>query len=107
MQTLEAAGYGEYIVGRGGKSTRIEVNEDFQELVREDQGIQEEAPSTTNDNTDEEGKEQPELESEELSQELQTIVGGTEVHIDIQISSEDWSSEEVIEFIKSLQDSGD
>lgn len=33
IQTLEAAGLGKYVVGRGGKETRLELTEDFDELV--------------------------------------------------------------------------
>ncbi|MFC6719168.1 hypothetical protein ACFQGT_02630 [Natrialbaceae archaeon GCM10025810] len=33
LQTLAAAGLGEYIVGRGGNETRLELDEEFEELI--------------------------------------------------------------------------
>lgn len=111
LQTLDAAGYGDYIIGRGDNPTRIELNDDFLQLTRESR-------KKGGDEPEEVGGEQvgeSEDESGEMSespagggepapdQEVSTTVAGTEVNIEIQISSADWSSDEVVELIESLQ----
>lgn len=115
LQTLDAAGYGNYVIGRGGKPTRIEVNDDFRELTREERRDGEGAPRDGDDRgddrrddvEDERGSEKtPEEESgsDDTEQRIQTDVGGTDLNIEIQISSADWTSEEVLNLIESLRD---
>ena len=57
LQTLDAGGYGEYIVGRRGKESRVEVAEDFENIVEEittadtgtEQGDGQASPKSTTD----------------------------------------------------------
>lgn len=78
LQTLEAAGLGEYVVGRMGKETRLEINDEFEGLVEHiielgetDSGEEEQAQSNE--------------ESEAVSRE---VVSGVEARPSIDMSSE-------------------
>lgn len=45
LNTLEAAGLGDYVIGRGGKETRLELDEEFESLIEqiiEDDPVEEE-----------------------------------------------------------------
>lgn len=113
LQTLDAAGYGEYVVGRRGGSTRIEVNNDFLDLEREHKkksskrevGEQEEKKQEE----EEKKSEQEQAEVSEKNGEVslkKTVTTGElagQINIEIHVSSEDWSSEEMIEFVDELR----
>lgn len=132
LRTLEAAGYGDYVIGRGDKPTRIELEEELETEAtgitkseeedeqrrladsEDDKGDQSQQDSPENDSLEEANSDEREAESDiaeeskKTTQDLNRQIkdNGAEVSINIEISSEDWSSSEVIELINSLRKEG-
>lgn len=127
LKTIDKAGFGEYVTGRRGKPTRIELNDDISGLLTT--VAQEEAPEQ--EETTQEPDSEPDAESaaangdvaephpppgnesvDQISQpqanvEVSENIGGTEVIIEIEISSQDWEADEVIKFLNKFQESSD
>lgn len=124
LKVLEAAGVGTYKQGRSGYPTRLVVNEEYSGFlsnsVGEDSQEKEEdlEESSQSKLTVRDGGEVEENESssnEELEEEVtprenqkemtltQEIDGEIDVKINIEISSSDWESDDVISLVKSLQ----
>lgn len=130
LKTLHCAGFGEFLIGRGGKATRIELEEDVSDLVSDvtstggspdtDDGVTQDADEEEEAEKEASGEEPPSSgttsdgnkagRSESYSPpdiDFDQKVGGTKVEINIDISSGDWESEEVINFLNKLRATSD
>lgn len=121
LTTLQAAGYGEYIVGRGGNETRLEVNrgeipsisdgtETSDGLGDSDGGPEVEGPSKEDVGEEKSGIDdsltEPDVEGPHTKEQTQRI-DQSDVTINIEISSADWDSESVIKLIDRLNENSD
>lgn len=120
LKLLDAAGVGEYKQGRKGHPTRLVVNDQYSgflaNLNAEEQGgggdVSDDNNSEGNADVDEvvegnAGQEPDAVEEQEkvrTEQMYHSAGDGTDVEINIEISSADWTSDEVIEFVESLQE---
>ncbi|SDJ52887.1 hypothetical protein SAMN05216226_104249 [Halovenus aranensis] len=132
LQVLDECGVGEYKRGQSGYPTRLVVNEEYSEFLSDSasEEPEEEAEKPTQEelpiDKDDEEKDNSEGEKEDLESSedtdtsstptstqnenteiSQTIEGsiesGFDVTVDIEVSSADWESEEVISLINSLK----
>ena len=132
LQVLDECGVGEYKRGQSGYPTRLVVNEEYSEFLsdsaseepeeaeEDEEPAQEELPIEENDEEDNGEGEDEDLESPntttpssstdsqdedvEVSQTIEeSVESGFDVTVNIEVSSEDWESEEVIELIDSLK----
>lgn len=131
LKTLDAAGLGNYTVGRRGYSTRLQVNEDldgFADELLEDRSEADERGKADAD----EGKRSvdnkgptpdPSVNNEEkgtangsdVSEEVYTTglssfnipADGVGLEVTINISSADWECDEVVKFVKAIRKQSD
>ncbi len=132
LQVLDECGVGEYKRGQSGYPTRLVVNEEYSKFLSdsaseqpEEEGqepTQEELPidedeEEENSQEKEEGMESPENtasptsekdsndEGVEVSQTIESsLESDFDVTVNIEVSSSDWESEEVISLIDSIKD---
>lgn len=130
LQVLDECGVGEYKRGQSGYPTRLVVNEEYSEFLSdsaseepeetEDDTAQEELPIEGDDKEEDNSEgEREEVESPdtapssptdsqdeniEVSQTIEESVdSGFDVTVNIEVSSADWESEEVLALIESLK----
>lgn len=84
IQTLEAAGLGKYVVGRGGNETRLEIAEDFERLVDKITATPEPEPASVEDRV----KSTPQLTVKENSQ-PRVDSSSSPIRINIELSGDE------------------
>ena len=130
LQVLDECGVGKYTRGQGDYPTRLVINEEYSEFLsrltteeqppQDDQPAQEELPIDEDSNSEDSAEStpsepvepeddseihppQPTTETENIEM-TETIEGGdVDLTIEIEISSADWDSEEVISVIDSVK----
>lgn len=116
LATLQAAGFGEYIVGRGGKSTRIELTDEFLDFFQEEPedpesstgkdrreaDIDSDEGEQTGERVEEDVFRKQEASKQSIGHPVEEVVT---VDIQIQISSEDWDSDDVVKLLKVVGES--
>ena len=100
INTLEAAGLGNYIVGRGGKETRVELDEEFGVLVEEiieDDPAEEEASQQGVPEGDQGGIDSPnQATAENIKRQASESGGSFQIHLELSGDEDPTKVEELI-----------
>ena len=130
LRVLDAAGLGTYTRGSSGHPTRLVINDEFmrfaessvgEQVSQEEEEIKDDEVDSSDDSTEEdelkgdtefinqEGGGDPQEESRGTDTEIKREVieevenDSINVQVNIDISSSDWGSEDVIEFLEAIQ----
>lgn len=110
LKTLDAAGMGDHKLGRGGYPTRLETDGLGDKLGNERADKEDDTPAPTKktETGQQEGSEKAPTEEEQRRREGKPNLDppeapkGDQLSIEIEISSEDWSADEVLKIIEAL-----